>query len=238
MWFIFQNIWSTDIFHKHTLCVKQSLSVTHYRHAEFVHAKGWSDGKGFCYHLGRPRTLMLGLSGVYKEKGVVDCRWFPILCPPSYWRTETIVLLNPGWPYDPLWLTERGWNDWISEAGTQEFCGFHSPCLACSLLEVRIQVRSVMTSHVLGTSTPPGSPSSRVVTRRPWGARHVSVTSWNFQLSRTLCLWAADASQCCPEQKDYSTYPCLNSWPTQLWSNKNSYFWAPVFWDSLLHSNR
>ena len=118
---------------------------------EFVHAKGWSDGKGFCYHLGRPRTLMLGLSGVYKEKGVVDCRWFPILCPPSYWRTETIVLLNPGWPYDPLWLTERGWNDWISEAGTQEFCGFHSPCLACSLLEVRIQVRSVMTSHVLGT---------------------------------------------------------------------------------------
>lgn len=132
--------------------------MMHYRHEEFIHAKGWSDGKDFCCYLGRPRTLMLGLSGVYKEKSVVDCRWFQILCPPSHWRTETILLLNPGWPCDLLWLRECGWNNCISEAGAQEFCGFHFPCLAYSLLEVRVHVRSVMTPR-LGTSTLQGSPS-------------------------------------------------------------------------------
>lgn len=138
--------------------VLSRVSVMHYSHEDFIHAKGWSHGKDFCCHLGRPRTLMLGLSGVYKENSVVDCRWFQILCPPSHWKTETILLLNSGWPYDLLWLTGCGWNDCISEAGAQEFCGFHLLCLAYSLLEVRILVRSVMTPR-LGTSTLQGSPS-------------------------------------------------------------------------------
>ena len=54
--------------------VLSRVSVMHYSHEDFIHAKGWSHGKDFCCHLGRPRTLMLGLSGVYKENSVVDCR--------------------------------------------------------------------------------------------------------------------------------------------------------------------
>ena len=94
-----------------------------------------------------------------------------------------------------LWpiLTNRMWQKWlyISEAGTQEFCGFHSPCLGYTRLEARIHVRSVMTprlacckeaqaSHVV-----PGGPEVPGMCLEPFGT-----SSPVGPL--TQCLWAPD----------------------------------------------
>ena len=41
-----------------------------YSDGEFIHAKEWPDCEDLYPHLGRPKTLILGLFKVYQEKEV------------------------------------------------------------------------------------------------------------------------------------------------------------------------